>query len=195
MNKGLLLIVRGLPGSGKTTCINEVTILSDSVRLDPDKVDIFSPEFVSFSEEYPPTLPIKKKVYRYLLQKACAALPQGKVVVWEQPWRNRDLFLLTLQNIATIGYGIQSPQLSSLPFKVAIIEISISSDEALDRVTKRFEKRSHPLTPCDFTQFHESLEHLDDLGLPFVCFDGMQTLQELTHNVQNFISVQRKDVV
>jgi len=193
--KGFLLIVRGLPGSGKTTAIDRATTLSASLRLDPDKVDTLSSEFVSFSEQCPKTLPVKKKIYRYLLRKACVMLHMGKIVVWEQPWRSRDLFILTLENIAVIGYDIQSPDISALPFAVIIVEIYVSSEEALTRVSERSIKGRHPLTPEDFSQFNEPLEPFNNLGFPFARFDGTQTPSELARDIETFISTHRKDVV
>src|SRR3989344_3573670 len=109
LGKGFLMIIRGLPGSGKSTLTNELlklTDLSNAIRLNPDFVQIDSPEFVKFCLTRPKDLPLKKLVYRFLLYSACEKLPTGGQVIWEQPWRKLELLRLTLENIKVRGYHI-----------------------------------------------------------------------------------------
>jgi hypothetical protein len=191
---GFLLIVRGLPGCGKTTVIDELFKLpefSQAIRLDPDKVDTTSLEFASFCETFSlrsPDLPLKKKIYRCLLYRACSSLKEGKIVVWEQPWRSRELLLLTLENIGAIAYIMKDPlDLSVLPFFVGIVEISIKEDDAGKRVEVRSQKKEHPLTPEGFREFIGSLESFDGIGLPLKRFDTVKPACELAVAIKSFV--------
>lgn len=192
--KGFLLIVRGLPGCGKTTVIDEIMKLwefSEAIRLNPDEINVYSVEFLSFCETFnlrSPNLPLKKKIYRYLLRIACQKLINRKIVIWEQPWRSKECLLTTIENIGIIAYGMNNPlNFSKLPFSIGIVEISINKNEAQKRIEIRFQKEKHSLAPKDFIEFIDAIEPFDDIGFPFIRIDGTKQKSELAIEIKKFI--------
>lgn len=193
MPKGFLLIVRGLPGSGKTSVLNELTRVphfSKAVRLDPDVVNITSSEFERFCGNHPSDLPMQKKVYRYLLYKACDELTTGKTIIWEQPWRNQELLRLTLENIVVIAYKLSAlpENISKLPFYAGIVEISVSELEARKRVIKRFLDGQHKLLPKDIEEFIEKMEAITNISLPLIQLDSVRPITELVSSITGFVA-------
>src|SRR3990167_8779751 len=177
LSRGLLMIIRGLPGSGKSTLVDgllRLTDLSGARRLNPDFVQVNSTEFVEFCLVRPKDLPLKKLIYRFLLYSACEELAAGCQVIWEQPWRKLELLQLTLENINVRGYHL--PETASYPFTIAIVETRLSENEARRRVVSRYKAGQHRLTSEDFTAFGQALDSFDGLNLPMLIVDGTLSL-------------------
>lgn len=85
---GLLLIVRGLPGCGKSTLVRNILASPFGQRfisLDPDAVNVAELDaspLLNFEGE---SVPKATLVYRFLLQEARDALSRGVGVLWDQP--------------------------------------------------------------------------------------------------------------
>ncbi len=188
MQKSLLVVIRGLPGSGKSTIMDHcIKKLDSAVRLDPDKINLESDDFVSFCQGRHLSVSLEKRMYRFLLYQACSSLQNKQVVIWEQPWRQFRLFLLTLENIAIIAYNIASPDFSNLPFSVKVVEFVIDQNIAQQRVSRRFEEGKHCLTPAQFSQFLDSLEPFDPL-FPTLTVDGTEDIEVLCKKVYDFLT-------
>lgn len=173
MKRPVLLIVRGIPGSGKSTLTDQLLklpSLKDSLRLDPDLVDQNGDEFVKFCQSLPLELPIQKQIYRFLLRKAEAALKEQRSVIWEQPWRTLKGLRITLGNLAFFLTG--NADISAAPFQTVIVEINISPQKARKRVASRFQRGEHRLRPETFDQNEWTLEPCDYLGLTVIPVDG-----------------------
>lgn len=181
MPKAIVLFVRGIPGSGKTSIVNAFIKGRDHkniVRLDPDLVITESSEFITFCDNCPKNLPNEKRVYRYLLYKACDALAVGKIVIWEQPWRNCELLQLTIDNLTVI---------SGVMFSVGIIDVSLSEDTAKERVERRFQLGQHPLNPEHVRKFAESFQDVGSTSLSVLKLDGSAEISTLVLHVEEFL--------
>lgn len=89
LGKPLLIFVRGLPGAGKSDLVDlflDFPLFRDSLRLDPDRVNLADPKFVEFVGGLSPELIPKRKIYRFLLRQAEAALRRGRHVIWRRNW-------------------------------------------------------------------------------------------------------------
>ncbi|MEN9389494.1 MAG: hypothetical protein RLY61_578, partial [Candidatus Parcubacteria bacterium] len=120
-----LIIVRGQPGSGKTTLVESVQEVFDFELIDPDITHTQPAEFDAYVQQriYEDmsfaTLPIERQYYRFHTYKCVEALKAGKAVIWAQPWSSVDGVNLTLENIRELV----SPDI--LPI---IIELTISEE-------------------------------------------------------------------
>ncbi|MDO8728909.1 MAG: AAA family ATPase [bacterium] len=182
------MIIRGLPGSGKSTLVDRLvrlTDLSGAKRLDPDLVEVNAPEFTRFCITRPKDLPLKKLIYRFLLSSACEELSVGGQVIWEQPWRKLELFRLTLENINVRGYHLS--EIADYPFVIAIVEIYLPTDEVYRRVASRYQAGQHPLTTEDFADFVQSSDSFDGLNLPMLIVDGTLPLTTQVDSVVDFL--------
>lgn len=175
---GRLVIVRGLPGSGKSTLVDRLTLdLATAFRLDPDRVDLR----LSVSD------PQEHAVYRQLRQQAVTGLSQGRIVFWEQPWRSRQKLLLTIERVALLAYDLPRVD-GALPISVGILEVVVPEETARQRVMARFAKGQHRLTVAVFDkEFSAALEPLDDLGFPFLRCDGTDPVEVLTLETHAFV--------
>lgn len=190
--KGFLLLVRGIPGSGKTNLVDEFvknTDPSDFIRLNPDKVETNSSNFIEFCNRIKCSIPLKKKIYRYLLYRACEYLALGKVVIWEQPWRSVELLIMTLENICVIGYELHNPKITetNLPFYIGIVDIHIPDNIARERVAKRFLEGLHPLPPEGIEEFIGSVEPIENIDLPKLILDGEESVYKLNITMKEFV--------
>ena len=98
----VLIFVRGLPGSGKSYVTNRLQkeLGEGVVVLDPDATDYDSKEYhehtkVLTEQDVNPAL----FAYRFLREKAYKAIEENKVVIWNQPFTNLEIFNKMIANL------------------------------------------------------------------------------------------------
>src|SRR5690349_20447308 len=98
----ILVLVRGIPGSGKSFLVSEVEkrIGSEHVTiLDPDQIDLTSQAYADFSKALTDDgVDAKFHPYRWSRAKAYAGIESNKVVIWNQAFTNLDGFNKTIIN-------------------------------------------------------------------------------------------------
>src|ERR1700733_10930100 len=90
----VLLIIRGLPGSGKTylaAALREALGANRVVMLDPDAIDYTSKTYAGHTHALT-TAGIEEKFhpYRFLRSKAERGITSQKIVIWNQPFTLPD---------------------------------------------------------------------------------------------------------
>ena len=186
--KPLLILVRGLPGAGKSDLVDvllQPSALVGALRLDPDRVDLADPKLVEFVSGLPIKLSPKRQIYRFLLWQADEALRRGQHVIWEQPWRMRWGLYITIENLTHFQTGEED--ITKAPFQTVLVEVLIDPAKARQRVAERFAEGRHDLSPTNFEKFVGTMESCDDLGLPSVKIDGNDVAKEV-HAVENLIT-------
>jgi len=186
--RALLLFVRGLPGAGKSDLVDlllESPPLRDSLRLDPDRVNLANPKFVEFVRDLPIALIPKRQIYRYLLWQADEALRRGQHVIWEQPWRMRWGLYITIENLTYFQTG--GEDIAKAPFQTVLAEVLIDLAKARQRVAVRFAEGRHSLSPANLEKFVGTMESCDGLGMPSIQIDGNDVAKEV-HAVENLIT-------
>jgi predicted ABC-type ATPase len=141
VHRPLLMLVRGLPGSGKTHIVTELIKDLDAneyIVLDPDATDYQSQAYKAHTDA------MKKAgiepiyyPYRFLRAKAQHAIAEHKIIIWNQPFTLLGGFNRTidyLQNVAT-EQGITLPTL--------VVEVEITEETARKRVAERKLKGGH----------------------------------------------------
>src|SRR3990172_3664168 len=132
-----LLIIRGIPGSGKTKLAQELSerIGKNKIALlDPDCIDtagIEYSQFISDLAKVDPALDQKYYPYRYLMQQARDSLRVGKIVICNQPFTDLCVLKRTVDLLDEYSMGISSSR------HVVIIEQEASEDLARQRIARR----------------------------------------------------------
>jgi len=98
----VLIMVRGLPGSGKSYLAQllQKRLGGDVVMLDPDGTDYTSGAYASFSAKLTSEgVDEKLHPYRYLRAQAYEGITDHKVIIWNQAFTNNDLLDRTIKNL------------------------------------------------------------------------------------------------
>lgn len=177
-NSPLFIIIRGIPGSGKTDLAEYVQTKWDTsnlVVLDPDYVNQTDPDFLSYRSDQLATDEIYKKesfendpqlidklvVSRYLLNQAKEAISTGKSVIWNQPWSIKYNILWTINEIQLSA----SEQARVHPI---IVELVIRESVARKRVESRKTRGGHGPSERTFLGMAQKHEEIGVMDFPIL---------------------------
>lgn len=187
----LLVIVRGIPGSGKTTLackLEDIIGDKNTVILDPDEIDKDGRDYLDFIERFRkdfPDVDSKFYPYRYLLDKAYKGLREGKVVIWDQPFTDLRGLQYTVTSLSDFF-----AQISSQPLRTLIVEVETNPDLARDRVYKRKLDGKHSLTEEVFHHYVENYKSVaGELSYESLSVDGSENPEVLANQVLERIRV------
>ena len=168
-NNPTLIIMRGLPGSGKSHLADELvkSLNKPSVVLDPDKIDFDSPAYINFTENLKKeNVAPKLFPYRYLRSLAYGAIENNETVIWTQAFTNQDLLDRTIKNLSNYTSEL------SLKLKVLIVEVNIDENTARIRTKKREEDGQHGVDEDNFKRFINDYDTFESYGYDLVSVDG-----------------------
>ncbi len=188
--KPVLVMVRGLPGSGKSYLAVELQkqIGHDAVvLLDPDATDYTSEEYSSFSSELSAQgVDSKLHPYRYLRSNAYNGIVSGKIIIWNQAFTNQDLLDRTINNLKTFAqeHNIELPTL--------IVEVEIDSDIAKNRIATREAKGGHGVSADAFARFVTDYSSFSDSNYNIIVIDGAANVEKSANQLAAEIESLRK---
>ena len=136
-----LIIVRGLPGSGKTYLAAElIKALGEDqvVMLDPDAIDFDSPEYAQHVQALTTEgVDPKLHAYRFLRAQAYQAIEARQIIIWNQPFTNLEIFNKMIARLRdhAVEHGTELPLL--------IVEVEIDPVVAKERVEQRKQQGGH----------------------------------------------------
>ena len=147
----ILILVRGLPGSGKSFLAMELgkRIGNDAiVMLDPDATDYGSEEYLEHSkalttEGVDPII----HPYRFLRGKAYKGITDHKIIIWNQPFTNLGMFGRMIDNLK--GYAADH----GVKLSLLIVEVEIDHMVARERIEKRKRKGDHGPSDSMFDRY------------------------------------------
>lgn len=157
-----LIVIRGLPGSGKSTVASELQsrMASETVLVDPDALDKESEEYKLFSHNLSVSHPnVSEKVhpFRYLLHSAETALKNGRTVVWNQPFTNLENLEYTIAHLDKQYQEIEKNK----PLAVLVVNMEVDPEIAWERVDKRQNSGGHGMTREKFDTYTSKLQSLN----------------------------------
>ena len=166
----VLIMIRGLPGSGKSYVANSVRdlISNDSVIiLDPDGVDYSSDDYKSFSADLKTSgVDLKLHPYRYLRSKGYKAIDEQKVIIWNQAFTHLDLLDRTIKNLQ--AYAVEHSTL--LP--VLVVEVEIDHNIAKARIAERAANGGHDVDDETYERFLSDYKSFSDYGYVVINVNG-----------------------
>lgn len=178
--RAFLIIMRGLPGSGKSYVakkLEETLGPQELVILDPDGIDFTSSEYSQFSEELSRQgVDIALHPYRFLRANAYSAIDAGKIILWNQAFTNQELVHRTIINLQAHA-SEKEKTLNCL-----IAEMNIDPETAKARVKSRADAGGHAVTNEVFERFLKDYKPLEGYDYPLLSLDG-GSLAELSAQV------------
>ena len=161
----ILIIVRGIPGSGKSYLserLHDTIGHKKSVLLDPDTLDTTSTDFQEFSKQLSREgLDSAIHPFRWLRYQACQHARPGYVTIWNQPFTQKGIF----DRLVTF---IQAEaDKNNVKVKVLVVEVIAPKEIAYSRIVARIKSGGHGPSENtfakrveDFISFSDSYETL-----------------------------------
>lgn len=136
-----LLIVRGMPGGGKSFLATELLRSFGQehvVMLDPDTIDFDSQAYKTHAEAQA-AAGIDPKIFpfRYLKSQAFDGISSDKIIIWNQPFTNKGMFDRLVASLREHA----SEQGKELP--VLLVEVEVDPATAKARVEQRIREGGH----------------------------------------------------
>jgi predicted kinase len=165
----LLVLIRGLPGSGKSYLAQALgRQLGDNiVMLDPDATDYSSPSYQAHSAELTEQgVDAALHPYRFLRAQAYRGIEQGQVIIWNQPFTNLEIFHKMLDGLK--NYAAEH----HTDLNVLVVEVQADPAIAKDRVNERKAAGGHGPSDATFQRFTSDYVSFADQGYPTVTVYG-----------------------
>jgi predicted ABC-type ATPase len=165
-----LVIVRGIPGSGKsylTTRLADAIGYDKVVILDPDAIDKSSDAFTQFSARLTAEgVEEKFHAFRFLRQQGYDAILNNQIIIWNQAFIDFNGFKITVDRM--MEYAEQH----SIDLPLLVIEVEIDPAVARARITDRASSGGHDVPNDKFEQFVSQYESFASNGFATVTIDG-----------------------
>jgi len=164
------IFIRGLPGSGKSFIAAELARqlgTQTAVLLDPDATDYESDTYKHHVKTMEAEgVEQKLHAYRFLRGQAYKAIENGKIIIWDQPFRNLEIFH------KMIGRMHEHAEAVGTTVKVLVVELEIDLDTAKARVEKRKAHGGHGPSDTTFENFSAEHKSFDDQDFNIVKVKG-----------------------
>lgn len=181
-----LVIVRGLPGSGKTFLshkLKDVIQRESTSVLDPDEINRETYEYVEFTARLRSDnamLDPKFFPFRYLIEMASNSLNQGGIVIWNQPFSDLEGLAITFERL---GRNVDRP------FEILIIDLEISPELARKRIEERIKNGGHGPDRKKFDDFVAGFQRADCMGHNHMVVESEAILERDVENILKKLGV------
>lgn len=152
-----LVMVRGLPGSGKSfiSDILAKKIGTDVIVLDPDRLNTEDPAFKELSRSLSEDgLDESIHPFRWLRKQACEGVVAGHTVIWNQPFTHSGVFERLVEFIRSYAADHE------VDVPVLLIEVEIDETTAKQRISDRKKAGGHGPVEAVFNKRAEEYESL-----------------------------------
>ncbi len=169
-----LILVRGIPGSGKTYLADRLKKALAAkvgahkvVTIDPDATDRSSTEYLRMVKDLTAQgVDSKFYPYRFTRAQAHAGLEARNIIIWNQPFTDLDGFEKTIKNLRI--YAAEHD--TRLP--VLVVEVAIDPKIARQRVAERKAQGGHGPSEATFDRFINDYISFFDKGHSTVAVHG-----------------------
>lgn len=165
-----LILIRGLPGSGKSylsAALQQVLGPERVVMLDPDAIDYESVTYKAHVEaQTAEGVDPKLHAYRFLREQAYQGIRDHKVIVWNQPFTNLEIFQKMVDRLQTHA----AENGTSLP--MLVVEVAADPTTAQARVEARKQAGGHGPSENTFARFTREYTTAAPLGYDTVSVSG-----------------------
>lgn len=179
LSSPVLILIRGMPGSGKsylTAKLQNIFNEADVVVLDPDATDYASAAYATHvkaqtAEGVDPAL----HAYRFLRAQAYDAIAAKKVIIWNQPFTNRDIFRKMMARLHDHAAA------HGTTLKVIIVEVEIDPALAKQRVAARKAAGGHGPSENTLQNRIDAYESFANEGYETVTVSGDSDVEANIH--------------
>ncbi len=165
----VLIIIRGLPGSGKSYLAKALqkSIEEPIVMLDPDATDYNSPEYKTHvKQQEAEGVDPKLHAYRFLRAQAYAGIASRKIILWNQPFTNLEIFNKMVARLHT------QAEEHDTELRILVVEVDVNPQIAKERVEARKQAGGHGPSDNTFERFVRDYKSFADDGYATVSVDG-----------------------
>ncbi len=165
-----MILIRGLPGSGKSFVAQElqkVLGFQKVIMLDPDTIDFGSNDYLEHTNALSKEgVDEALHAYRFLRAKAYKGIADHKIIVWNQPFTNIEIF-----NKMVANFQIQA-DLNNTILKILVVEVIIDENIANERVQNRKRAGGHGPSSATFNRFVSDYKTVSTYGYNTVTVKG-----------------------
>jgi thymidylate kinase len=172
----ILILIRGLPGSGKSyiaSALRNKIGSADVVMLDPDATNYESATYIDFSASLTRDgVDEKLHPYRFLRSQAHEGIVAGKHIIWNQAFTNLEIF-----NKMTSGleaYAVDHDK----KLACVVVEVQIDPATAKSRIADRHKAGNHNVPDEAFNRFVRDYKSFVDEGYVVVQVSGEADVDE-----------------
>lgn len=170
------IFIRGVPGSGKSyiaAALARELGPDQAVLLDPDATDYDSPEYSEHVKAMEAeNIEQKLHAYRFLRGKAYKAIEECKIIVWDQPFRNLEIFH------KMIGRMHEHATANNTKIEILVVEVEAELSAAKARVDERKAQGGHGPSDTTFEQFSAEHRSFEGEGFNIVKVNGQADVSQ-----------------
>lgn len=173
-NQTLVIFIRGIPGSGKSTI---ASILKDNLPantevLDPDYIEFEGQAYLAHLKEMvTQNVDPKLYVYRFLRQLVYQNITDRRLTIWNQPFTSLEIFnkitTRLYEHAKSVGVGL----------KILIVEVEVDPRLASKRIGKRVAEGGHGPSNSKFNQFVSDYQSFANSGYEVEVVNGTSSKQ------------------
>ena len=185
-NHPIVVLIRGLPGSGKSYIANRLqnSLGKDiTVMLDPDAVDINSQEYKNHvDEQIKEGVDERLHLYRFSRAKAYKGIEEDKIILWNQPFTNLDVFnkmVARLKDHASLHH-------KKMP--ILVVELQIDPDIAKERMLKRKQVGGHGPSDETWLRFVNDYKSFAEHGYKTITIQGNNDVDDSVAKIKTTIT-------
>ena len=171
-----LIIIRGIPGSGKTSiAIGLAEALGNNKvqRIDPDEIDVTSDAYRAFSRSLSAQgIDEKFHTYRYLNTKARQAVDAHQVIIWNQAFIDFKGLSITIERLREYAHG------QGIELSVLVVDVVIDPVAARQRISTRAAQDGRVIDEEVMERFIQNYAHLDGKLYPSIIVHGTDPIQQ-----------------
>jgi len=171
----IVILMRGLPGSGKSYLANALrTALGkdELIMLDPDATDYEGAAYKAHTKQLTAEgVDPKLHAYRFLRAQAYDGIEAGKIILWNQPFTNLEIFQKMIDRLQT--HAKEHDRYLS----ILVVEVEVDPKIALARIQNRKRAGGHGPSETTFLRFTKDYTSFAHLGFATVRIDGADDVQ------------------
>jgi deoxyadenosine/deoxycytidine kinase len=182
----VIIFVRGLPGSGKSYLTSQLqkAFVDEPIVLDPDAIDFTSSDYEQHvkkltNEGVNPAL----FAYRFLRGQAYDGIADRRVIVWNQPFTNLEIFNKMITNLR-----LQADQ-HSVELPILVVEVEIDLKIAKERIENRKKAGGHGPSDSMFDKFTRDFSSFSEEGYRTIVVQGDDDVRDSVQKIYDELQI------